>query len=533
MTASIAALPQTQASEADAPYSDGLIGIRSNIARDALKRASDFKTQADCVFEGVANAYEAYNQGETPRVWLDIARRGKDTVVMIRDEGVGMCLAKGLARFFALHLKTARRENGLNMRGYNGTGKIAPFKFATRMQVETVKGGFRNIAVLTAEMLERAAADEVQPHAQLLVKNRPTEDRSGTTITVSGIRKGFSFNAETMRDIRKKLASEQMMWMRNAEIYVNGELLEPQKVDSTEQIEIASACGNFFGTIYHHATEAYQHELPAVYISAGRVFVAREQFGMEGRRFRQNVHVDIRTTEEWAREHFYDNRERFVSESRDLKLKLDNNPEAQALKEFVEAEVGAFMDELDRREDERRQKSMDEHQALLESALSELFSGIVFTQAGDIAKAARPQRESDKVETVTHTRREPRRNGDGEKRCSRISIEFAELPKDQEYLVDYDAKRIKINKDYKTLRAVSAYTSSPAYRLASLDLATNAFCELAAHEKVLEEFAEGEYDVIQVLEKRAEVVRFVRSQSSDHAAQLYTRFAEAMDGRWA
>src|SRR5690606_38062045 len=123
----------------------------------------DFKSLADCIFEAISNAIESYNVGETPRVWFDIKKVGKDTVLTIRDQGVGMNLSYGLARFFSLHLKTERRDNGLNMRGYNGTGKIAAFKYADRMQVETVKDGLRNIVVLTQSVLEEAAKNETQP----------------------------------------------------------------------------------------------------------------------------------------------------------------------------------------------------------------------------------------------------------------------------------------------------------------------------------------------------------------------------------
>lgn len=329
MTASITALSNLLSNSVTSfagRDEDMTIGIKSNIARDALKRASDFKSVEDCIFEAMANAYEAYDMGQTPRVWLEIKGKGRDTTIIIRDKGVGMCSAKGLVRFFSLHLKTERRENGLNMRGYNGTGKIAAFKYADRMQVETVKDGLRNIVVLTSDILEQAARDEVQPRAQFLVKDQPTTDPNGTTITVTKIKKGFNFGADTIRAIRAKLAFEQMMWMKNAEIFFNDEQVPAEEIKSTEHWPIQSPCGNFSGVIHYNEERPYQHELPAVYMSAGRVFLAREQFGMEGRRFRQNVHVEVKASEEWATEHFYDRREAFVSESRDLKLKLNNNP---------------------------------------------------------------------------------------------------------------------------------------------------------------------------------------------------------------
>ncbi|MCS4088758.1 ATP-binding protein [Rhizobium sp. BK176] len=530
MTATIHALSNLL-SNGVAAYADHdmTIGLKSNIARDALKRASDFKTVADCIFEAMANAYEAYDMGQTPKVWLEVKRNGKDTTVIIRDKGVGMCSAKGLVRFFSLHLKTERRENGLNMRGYNGTGKIAAFKYAGRMQVETVKDGLRNVVVLTSEILEQAARDEVQPLAQFLVKDQPTTDENGTTITISKIKKGFSFGAETLRDIRTKLSFEQMMWMKNAEIYLNDELVLPETIKSTEQWSIQSECGNFSGTIYFNEDRPYMHELPAVYMSAGRVFLAREQFGMEGKRFRQNVHVEVGTTEDWAVEHFYDRREAFVAESRDLKLKLNNNPEAQAYADFVTAEVEKVMAELDRREDERRRQTMNEFQAKLERDLSKLFSNLVLLQGGTNAQVDRAEREEAISEQIVKLHKQEQKKGEGKQKTSLISFELTDLPEDQEFLVDYVAKRIKLNRQFATLKALATYADSAAYHLATLETASAAFCDLLANNTVNEAFADTTPSIAEVMETYSAASAKVRKLAATITPQLYVRCAKAAE----
>lgn len=530
MTATIHALSNLL-SNGVAAYADQdmTIGLKSNIARDALKRASDFKTVADCIFEAMANAYEAYDMGQTPKVWLEVKRNGKDTTVIIRDKGVGMCSAKGLVRFFSLHLKTERRENGLNMRGYNGTGKIAAFKYAGRMQVETVKDGLRNIVVLTSEILEQAARDEVQPRAQFLVKDEPTTDPSGTTITISKIKKGFNFGAETMRDIRTKLAFEQMMWMKNAEIYLNDELVAPETIKSTEQWAIQSECGNFSGTIYYNEDRPYLHELPAVYMSAGRVFLAREQFGMEGKRFRQNVHVEVGTTEDWAAEHFYDRREAFVSESRDLKLKLNNNPEAQAYANFVTVEVEKVMAELDRREDERRRQTMSEFQAKLERDLSKLFSNLVLLHGGTNAQVDRAEREDVISEQIVKLHKQEQKKGEGKQKTSLINFEFTDLPEDQQFQIDYVAKRIKLNRQFPTLKALALYTDSAAYQVATVETASTAFCDLLANNTVNEAFADATPSIAEVMETYSAVSAKVRNLAATITPELYVRCAKAAE----
>lgn len=502
------------------------IGIKSNIARDALKRASDFRSVEDCIFEAVANAYEAYDVGETPFVSLEIRKTGKETTVVITDRGVGMCSAKGLRRFFSLHLKTERRENGLNMRGYNGTGKIAAFKFARRMQVETVKDGLRNIVVLTADILERAAADETQPMAQFLVKDQPTTDPNGTTITISKIKKDFKFNAETMRNIEQKLAFEQMMWMKNGIIELNGDVVPAQEIAFTERHDVTSECGNFSLSIFYHKTAAYQHELPAVYMSAGRVFLAREQYGMEGRRFRQNVHVEARTTEAWAQAHFYDNRERFVSESRDLKLKLNNNAEAQAYADFVKLEVGRFMDKLDAEHEADRLKSMSDFQKELEQRLSTAFSNLLVTTGGKPAAGEKRERVEKEIVEVVRRSRDKDKQGDGQKPSNLMNIEFIELEDLVPHQIDYEARRVKINKNFGPLKALNSACDNVAYEIASVELASDAFCDLVAHVDADIEFADRTPSVVEVTELQRASYQKVRLVAARVATDLYQRFAK-------
>jgi hypothetical protein len=505
---------------------DGMtIGIRSNIARDALKRASDFRTVEDCIFEAVANAYEAYNIGETPFVSIEVRKAGKGTTVVIRDRGVGMCSAKGLRRFFSLHLKTERRENGLNMRGYNGTGKIAAFKFARRMQVETVKDGLRNIVLLTADMLERAAADETPPNAQFLFKDQPTDDPNGTTITISDIREGFSFNAETMRGIQQKLAFEQMMWMKNGVIELNGEVVPAQEVDFTDRHEVTSECGNFSLVIFHNKMMPYQAELPAVYMSAGRVFLAREQYGMEGRRFKSYIHVESTTTEEWAQAHFYDNRERFVSESRDLKLKLNNNPEAQAYAKFVELEVGRFMDKLEAEYEADRLKSMKDWQAKLEEFLSKSFSNLLVSTGGKRTDGVKTGGIDAEIINVVSRVRSNDTKGNGEKPSRLLNIEFIELADELPFDINYQNRRVLLNKNFGPLKGMASSSDNIAYQVAALELASDAFCDLVAHVDAEAEFGDSTPDRDAVVALQRASYQKVRLVAARVAGDLYQRFA--------
>lgn len=501
---------------------DNFIAIRSNIARDALKRASDFKSIADCIFESVANGYEAYNIGQIPRVTIEINKAGRDTAVVIKDNGVGMCSKAGLPRFFSLHLKTVRRDNGLNQRGYNGTGKIAAFKFANKMTVDTVKDGLRNVVELTTEILEHAAATETQPHAVWKVKDQPTDAPNGTTIVISKMKKGVAFTHEVMRDITSKIAFEKMMWMKNGIIEINGEEVVAEEIRFTSKHDAVSECGNFSVSIYHNEKVPYEQELNAVYMNAGRVFLARELFGMEGNpRFRQFLHVEAHTTEAWAEEHFYDNRERFVSESRDLKLKLANNPEAQAYADFVTLEVSQYIAELQKKWDEARKLHERDILAAMERKLSTAFAGIIDTTGG---KEPSTRTETHDRDETTQTRERREKTGDANRKSNNISIEFDSLGDNIPYIVDFEGRRVTLNEDYGPLKAMSLHRDTIANQVASAELAADAIADLVAHIEVQAMFGDSEPPINDVLVQQRKSSSKVRDRAAKLTTDLYNSF---------
>jgi hypothetical protein len=497
-----------------------VLEMTSNVARDAKKRASDFKTLPEAVFEGIANAYEAYNIGTTPRIWVSTVynQRKKDWTLTIKDLGVGMCSKVGLKAFFALHQKTTRREGGLNMRGYNGTGKIACFKYGRHLQVETVKDGLLNVVVLTADELDAADVAARAPRISWIVRDRATDAPNGTTITVTQIKKDeFTFTGESMVQIKDKIRIEQLMWMKNAEIYVNDELIPAKLIDFDDKHEEVSPCGNFKVTIYHSA-QGYKSELPFVYLSAGRVFVAREQFGKEGSAFSDRIHVDARATEEWAVAHFYDRREEFVSEARDLKFKI-THPEAKKFKEFIESVVSRYLADLAAREEERRRASMDDHKARIERELSKVFSSFMPLLGGAgnglFADADRTkQRETVTPETREATSPAGEQNNE---RKSRLGVQYDSLPEAIPYKIEGDNK-IVVNTEFPTLKTIGGDTSSPLYRLISFETVTNAFAELVANVKLKEKYGETAPQIVEILDERAEIVQSVLSHVSQHLA---------------
>jgi len=395
-----------------------------------------------------------------------------------------------------------------------------------------VKAGLRNILVLTSDVLEYAAKEEIQPKAQWLVKDQPTTDPSGTTVTVTKIKKNVKFNADFIRTLRNKIAFEGMMWMKNGIIEVNGEVVPPQEIAYTSREEVTSECGNFTCKIYYREGLPYQQELPAVFMNVGRVFVAREQFGMEGRKSRMHVHVQTGTSEAWAKEHFDGRRERFVSESRDLKLKLDS-PEAQAYVAFVTEAVSTFMDKLDEAEAHRRLQNLDDYQKNIEKKLSKAFSNLLKVIGGPKPKPGQKRKEVNPDEG-TRERRQPSENskaGDGQKETNMACIEFAELDEALPYVVDFESRHIRINQNFGTLKALrgKAEANSHLYAMASAEVSADAFSDLVTHVEAEQAFADRNPSIFEVLEFQRECSAKVREASLRLMVELYTNAERALD----
>jgi hypothetical protein len=509
--------------------------VQSNIARDVIKRASDFKKFEEAVFEGVANAYEAYDFGETPVVTITARSIGKNWKLVIEDNGIGMDALVGLPNFFSMHLKTVRRANGLNMRGYNGTGKIACFKYARRMEVSSVKDGLRNVLVLTLDELNDAAKENRQPQVQWLVKNHPTDDHSGTTISISDFREGYDLSAASQIILKRKLGMEQMMWMKQAVINFNGEVVEPWAVPADDTHTAVSECGNFSLEIsYKKDGYGDMVELPYVYISAGRVFVARELYGMEGHKYANHVHVDVKASEQWAEKHFYDRREDFVSEARDLKLKV-THPQAVALRNFTTSAVASYMSKLVADEEKRRKESMDDAKRKIEREFSSIFSNVkqlMGTLGGGFAQGSTGTGGDSKprLRVVQEGEVQKRERNETTKQKNAVSIVFGVLSEDKEFQVTITDQEhsIILNEEYRTVKSVASATDSIVYRLATLDMCKNAFIDLMITLHTQASYAEGLPAPEQFLREIRDTSAKVRNKVAETTVPYYEACLRAM-----
>lgn len=489
------------------------VNVSVNVGRAVLQRAMDFKTKHDAIFEAVANAYEAYDLGEAAKVDVNITL-GKNGMVTITDYARGMDRSD-LNRFFSLHAETKRRVGGRNLRGYNGTGKVAPLVVGRNMRVDTVRNGFRNAFILTLDEIERSARTDTNVNLKEAVRQEATNEGNGTTITISKLHTGFV--AEDIRDIREKIALEMMMWMKGAEVTVNGEAVEAQKVVFDEQHVVTSACGNFTANIMYRAG-SHPEELAFTYITCGAIFVARENFGKEGHKFANKVHAVISTTNEWAEEHFNHRRERFVSESRDLKLKT-SDPKARELRDFAVKSVGDFMKKLVEEEEQRRKEEDNKLLREWESDLSRSFSSM-----WDLGG----KRERKKPEVGGVVTRGPREIQDNPtERKTKVSIVFNHNEdKTIPYVINDEARFIEINLNHEHARCLPKVEDDPTRRQALMDVAMDAFVELKTKMAMAKEFENvATTDPVDFMKRYAESGRMLKAEIKSRFVERYRAFA--------
>lgn len=477
----------------DEPFEMG-----SNIARDLKSRAADFKTKAAALFEYVVNGYEGYQQDQTPVV--EVTTKGGK--IVIKDNGVGMSFEK-LRRFWTLHGNTERRENGRNKRGYHGSGKVAFYMFADKIEVRTVKDGLLNVMSLEREEIETAAESGKAPRITLVTVQKPTDEQDGTTITISRLRDKFT--TEDARQLNEKLAENLRLVMTGAVVTVNGERIVERPVRGIEH-NFNSICGNFSATIYHNDA-GHPDDDDRVFYMVDGVYIAAMQTGKEGHRFSHQVSALVNTTKAWAVEHFEHRRERFMSEARDLTLKT-SDPAAKELHDFAEAVVKDFMDKLDAQDRERKKEKASEEEKRLLQNMSRIFSShLIFG-----GKAPRPRPEvvdgpTPQPEPVAEKKQRIGKGSNNDQR--KPKIQFALRPyemADAPYVIERgDALVIYFNESSKVYKSLAQDERDNVRNAVLWDIAAQAVCEIAVTQTVEEqEQNEGPVSTMEVVRIHAD-----------------------------
>jgi len=156
--------------------------LTSHVGRDLLASAASFKNEAVVAWEYVVNSLQYVDPGVSPRIQVTVLPGGKG--IRIADNGSGMSVAD-LKHFFQMHGENLERRSGRPGRGKFGTGKSAAFGIASTLRVDTVHNGKRNVVVLTRNMINASDGEEIP--VDWTIKNEPTDDPNGTTISILDI----------------------------------------------------------------------------------------------------------------------------------------------------------------------------------------------------------------------------------------------------------------------------------------------------------------------------------------------------------
>ncbi len=155
------------------------ITVTSHVARDFLQNAAFFNTLPKVVWEYVSNSLDNAARGQTVNVAVDLY--GGD--VTISDDATGMSRTE-LNNFFKMHGVNVQRKRGKRVRGRFGTGKCAAFGVANKLEIDTTKGGKRNVVALHREDIMAADSGEAFP-VQDVRANEKTDQTNGTIVSIT------------------------------------------------------------------------------------------------------------------------------------------------------------------------------------------------------------------------------------------------------------------------------------------------------------------------------------------------------------
>lgn len=161
---------------------NSVLRVTSDVKRDLLASAAQFKSEATVVWEYVANSLQYVERGTTPAIQVVVDQSAKS--ITISDNGRGMS-AEDLDHFFRMHGENRDRQQGRLGRGKFGTGKSAAFGIARELRVDTRRAGRRNVVHLTREMIDTSSGDEI-PLAWD-VRDEACGPANGTTVTIGRI----------------------------------------------------------------------------------------------------------------------------------------------------------------------------------------------------------------------------------------------------------------------------------------------------------------------------------------------------------
>jgi len=191
-----------------------------------------YQTLPPVLAELISNSYDAN------ATWVRITfndNEGKKQII-VEDNGDGMSFDEIKEDFLVIGKN--RRENEKNnthnqrkVTGRKGLGKLAVFGVANQMHVQTVKGGLINIFCMDLNHILCSTQETYQP--EIIAKNEPVENKSGTQIILNDIKRKTPFN---LPEIRENLA-KRFAFTDDFNISLEEDCSEPLSIDSETKWE--------------------------------------------------------------------------------------------------------------------------------------------------------------------------------------------------------------------------------------------------------------------------------------------------------
>ncbi|MEI8129650.1 MAG: TIGR02391 family protein [bacterium] len=167
-----------------------------------------YKTLPPVLAELISNSYDA----DATIVNIEFFdRENGDKQIVVSDDGLGMSFEEINQSFLVVGKN--RRENeqgeytprGRKVTGRKGLGKLAIFGIAEKIQIQTIKGGIKNVFEMD---LNKIFATKTPPYKpDIVTKNEPTTLPSGTRLVLSEIKRRAPFNIEEIKEsVAKRFA---------------------------------------------------------------------------------------------------------------------------------------------------------------------------------------------------------------------------------------------------------------------------------------------------------------------------------------
>lgn len=156
--------------------------VTSHVGRDLLASAAIFKTEAAATWEYVVNSLQYLDKGISPVISVEVTPKRK--TIAIADNGRGMT-ASDLKHYFTMHGENRERRAGRAGRGKFGTGKAAAFGIGSSLQIDTIRGGLRNVVALSRQGIDASDGSDIP--LDWLVRNETSSGSNGTIVTIGEI----------------------------------------------------------------------------------------------------------------------------------------------------------------------------------------------------------------------------------------------------------------------------------------------------------------------------------------------------------